>query len=99
MIAAADAGLVPMRLSKAVALRDGDDLSAYMVLDELDGERHLVITVGDAEAFALDAGLQGLQRDCPMTNQFAAALVRTHWWPGAGSPARPDCGWRLCGHC
>jgi uncharacterized protein len=75
MIAAADTGLVPMRLSKAVALRDGDDLSAYMVLDELDGDRHLVISVGDAEAFALDAGLQDLQWGRPMTYQFTAALV------------------------
>src|SRR5262252_4113478 len=77
MIAAADTGLVPMRLSKAVALRDGDDLSAYMVLDEQDGDRHLVISVGDAEAFALDAGLQGVQWGRPMTYQFTAALVRS----------------------
>jgi uncharacterized protein len=77
MIAAVDTGLVPMRVSKAVGLMDGDDLSAYMVLDELDGDRHLVISVGDAEAFALDAGLQGLQRDRPMTYQFIAALVRS----------------------
>jgi bifunctional DNase/RNase len=77
MIAATDASLVPMRLSKAVALRDGDDLSAYMVLDELDGDRHLVISVGDAEAFALDAGLQGLRWGRPMTYQFTVALVRS----------------------
>ena len=56
MNAATDTGLVPMRVSKAVALGDGDDLSAFMVLDELEGDRHLVIGVGDAEAFALDAG-------------------------------------------
>ena len=61
MIAATDAGLVPMRVSKAVGLMDGDDHSAYMVLDELEGDRHLVIGVGQAEAFALDASLQGLQ--------------------------------------
>jgi bifunctional DNase/RNase len=77
VIAAADTGLVPMRVSKAVALMDGDDLSNYMVLDELDGDRHLVIGVGHAEAFALDASLQGLQWGRPMTYQFTAALVRT----------------------
>src|SRR5215472_1500113 len=75
MIAATDTGLVPMRVSKAVALKDGDDHSDYIVLDELDGDRHLVIGVGHAEAFALDAGLQGLQWGRPMTYPFTAALV------------------------
>ena len=46
-----------------------------MVLDELGGDRHLVIGVGDAEAFALDASLQGLQRARPTTYQFTAALM------------------------
>jgi hypothetical protein len=77
MNAATDTGLVPMRISKAVSLGDDDGLSAFMVLDELEGDRHLVIGVGDAEALALDAGLQGLQRDRPMTYQFTAALVRS----------------------
>jgi uncharacterized protein len=48
-----------------------------VVLDELDGDRHLVIGVGHAEAFALDASLQGLQWGRPMTYQFTAALVRS----------------------
>ncbi len=65
--ATTDTGLVPMRVSKAVALKDGDDLFEYVVLDELDGNRHLVIGVGHAEAFALDASLQGLQWGRPMT--------------------------------
>ena len=77
MIAATDSGLVPMRVSKAVALGDGDHVSAYMVLDELEGGRHLVIGVGDAEAFALDASLQGLSWGRPMTYQFTAALVHS----------------------
>ena len=77
MIAATDTGLVPMRVSKAVALGDGGDISHFMVLDELGGDRHLVIGVGDAEAFALDASLQGLQWGRPMTYQFTAALVRS----------------------
>jgi hypothetical protein len=47
-----------------------------MVLDEVDGDRHLVIGVGDAEALALDSGLQGLRWGRPMTYEFTAALVR-----------------------
>lgn len=77
MIAATDTGLVPMRVSKAVGLKDGDEHSQYIVLDELDGDRHLVVGVGFAEAFALDANLQALQWGRPMTYQFAAALVRS----------------------
>jgi bifunctional DNase/RNase len=77
MTAATDIGMVPMRVSKAVGLMDGDDLSAYMVLDETDGDRHLVIRVGDAQAFDLDASLQGLQWGRPTTYQFTAALVRS----------------------
>lgn len=84
MVAPADTGMVPMRVSKAVALGDGEDLSSralrerfYMVLDELEGDRHLVIGVGDAEAFALDCGLQGLQWGRPMTYEFTAALMRS----------------------
>src|SRR5215472_14323930 len=77
MIAATDTGLVPMQVSKAVGLKDGEDLSEYIVLDEMDGDRHLVIGVGHAEAFALDASLQGRQWGRPMTYQFTAALVRS----------------------
>lgn len=77
MNAATDTGLVPMRVSKAVALGDGDGLSAFMVLDELEGDHHLVIGVGDAEALALDAGLQGLRWGRPMTYEFTVALVRS----------------------
>ena len=47
-----------------------------MVLDELDGDRHLVIQVCQAQAFDLAASLQGWQWDRPLTHQFTAALVR-----------------------
>jgi bifunctional DNase/RNase len=77
MIARTETGLVPMRVSKAVALADGDDSFEFVVLGELDGDRHLVVGIGDAEAFALDASLQGLQFGRPMTYQFTAALVRS----------------------
>lgn len=56
---------------------DGDDLFHFVVLDELGGDRRLVISVGDAEAFALGAVLQGLRWGRPMTCQFTAALVRS----------------------
>jgi uncharacterized protein len=77
MIAATDIGWVSMRVSKAVALGVGDDVFDYVVLDEVGGDRHLVISIGHAEAFALDASLQGLQWGRPMTYQFTAALVRS----------------------
>jgi len=76
MIAATDTGLVPMRVSKVVALKDGDHSAEFMVLDELDGDRHLVIQVGQMEAFGLAVSLQGLRWGRPMTYQFAVALVR-----------------------
>ena len=47
-----------------------------MVLDEVSGDRHLVISIGDREAFSLAARLQGLEFGRPMTYDFAAALVR-----------------------
>lgn len=77
MNATTDAGLVPMRVRKAVSLGGGDGPSAFMVLDELDGDRHLVIGVGQAEAFALDASLQGLRWGRPMTYEFTVTLVRS----------------------
>jgi uncharacterized protein len=77
MIGATHTDLVPMRVSKAVALGDGDDIFEYMVLDELDGDRHLVIGVGGAEAFALDVNLQGLRSGRPTTYQFTAELIRS----------------------
>jgi bifunctional DNase/RNase len=76
MIAATDTSLVPMRVSKAVGLKNGDHFSQFMVLDELDGDRHLVIQVGEAEAVGLAASLQGLHWGRPMTYQFTAALMR-----------------------
>ena len=76
MIAATDTGLVPMRVSRAVGLKDGDDFSEFTVLDELDGDRHLVIHIDQAAAFGLAASLQGLPWNRPMTYQFTAALVR-----------------------
>jgi len=46
------------------------------VLDEVSGDRHLVIQIGETEAFWLGATLQDMRFGRPMTYQFAAALVR-----------------------
>jgi uncharacterized protein len=77
VIAATDTGLVPMRVSKAVGLQRSGQIFEYIVLEEPDGDRRLVIQVGHAEAFALAASLQGLEWNRPITYQLTAALVRS----------------------
>lgn len=79
MIASTDTGLVEMRVSKVVALGPGrgEDISHFVVLDEAQGDRHVVILIGPSEALELQASLQGLPWRRPMTYQFAAALVRS----------------------
>jgi bifunctional DNase/RNase len=47
-----------------------------VVLDEISGHRHLIISIGKAKAFSLAARLQGVEFGRPMTYDFAAALVR-----------------------
>ena len=77
MVAATDIGFARMRVSKAVVLNDGDDICEFVVLNELDGDRHLVIQIGSAEAFALAASLGEVAWGRPMTYQFMAELVRS----------------------
>jgi bifunctional DNase/RNase len=77
MTAVTEAGLVPMRVSKAAGLQHGGEVFDYIVLDERDGDRQLVIEVGHAEAFALAATLQGLEWNRPITYQLTAALVHS----------------------
>jgi uncharacterized protein len=72
-----DVGFVRMRISKVVALRDEDRVSEFVVLDELDGDRHLLIQIGRVEAVALAANLDELEWGRPMTYQFMAQLVRS----------------------
>ena len=43
-------GFVRMQVSKVVGLNDGDPFCEFVVLNELDGDRHLVIQIGRAEA-------------------------------------------------
>ena len=77
MVAATDIGFARMRISKVVALNDGDGICEFVVLNELDGYRHLVIQIGSAEAFALAGGLGDVEWGRPMTYQFMAELVRS----------------------
>jgi uncharacterized protein len=77
MAAVTDVGFVRMRISKAVGLKDGDGFSEFVVLDELGGDRHLLIQIGHAEAFALAATLDEIEWGRPMTYQFMAQLVRS----------------------
>ena len=77
MIAATEIGFVLMRVSKVVRLSDEDDFCEFVVLNELDGDRHLVIQIGRAEAFALAASLGDVEWGRPMTYQFMAQLVRS----------------------
>jgi uncharacterized protein len=72
-----DVGFVRMRISKVVALRDEDRVSEFVVLDELDGDRHLLIQIGRVEAVALAANLDEMEWGRPMTYQFMAQLVRS----------------------
>jgi bifunctional DNase/RNase len=77
MSAATDVGFVPMRLSKVVGVRNGDHLCEFVVLDELGGDRRLIIQIGQVEAFALAASLDEMNWGRPMTYQFMAELVRS----------------------
>lgn len=47
------------------------------MLDEVRGDRQLVIEVGSAEAFSLAATLGGIQWGRPMTYQVMARLVES----------------------
>ena len=75
--------IIEMRIGKVVALKSDDHLFQCIVRDEVIGERHLVIRVGDAEAFSLAASLRACNGGRPMTYQFVAALL-------GGLGARPS---------
>lgn len=77
MTAMTDVGSVRMRISKVVGLTNGDRVAEFVVLDELDGDRHLLIQIGEAEAIALAASLSEMEWGRPMTYQFMAELVRS----------------------
>ena len=77
MVTATDVGFARMQVNKVVGLNDGDGVCEFVVLNELDGDRHLVIQIGSAEAFALATGLADIEWGRPMTYQFMAELVRS----------------------
>jgi bifunctional DNase/RNase len=76
MTSATEVGHVEMRIAKVVGLAADDELFDYVVLDEVAGDRHLAIEIGQPEAFSLAARLGGLTWPRPMTYQFVAALVQ-----------------------
>ena len=77
MTTATEAGYVEMRIAKAVGLAATEhELFQYVVLEEVAGDRHLAIEIGQAEAFSLAAHLGGIAWRRPMTYQFVAALVQ-----------------------
>lgn len=78
MPTATDVGFIEMRIAKVVAFGPplAEERFRCVVLDEVSGERHLVIQIGQTEAFWLGATLQDVRFGRPMTYQFAAALVR-----------------------
>ena len=73
-----DVGFIEMRIAKVVGF--GPPLAERylrcVVLDEVSGDRHLVIDIGTSEALWLAAHLQGLPFGRPMTYQFTSALVQ-----------------------
>jgi bifunctional DNase/RNase len=85
MVTTSDVGFIEMRIAKVVRVGPplAEKLVSCVVLDEVSGDRHLVIEIGDWEAFILAGRLQGLEFGRPMTYDFAAALMR-----GLGGRAR-----------
>jgi bifunctional DNase/RNase len=78
MTTAPNVGFVAMRIAKVVGLGAAEDepVHCVVVLDEVAGDRHLPILIGEAEAFSLSARLDGIAWPRPMTYQLTAALVR-----------------------
>jgi bifunctional DNase/RNase len=78
MTRATGVGYVEMRIAKVVGLHAAEDepVNQYVVLEEVAGDRHLAIAIGQAEAFTLAAHLGGISWPRPMTYQFVAALVQ-----------------------
>jgi bifunctional DNase/RNase len=77
MTSATDVGFVEMRIAKVVGLAAAEHEGFYVVvLDELSGDRHLPIEIGQAEAMNLALALDGITWPRPMTYQFVAALMQ-----------------------
>jgi bifunctional DNase/RNase len=79
MLTTTETGFIEMRIAKVVAFGPplAEEDFECVVLDEVSGDRHLVISIGASEAFWLAAHLQGVPFGRPMTYQFTAALVQS----------------------
>ena len=78
MSTATEDGFTEMRIAKVVGFRmPAEESHSYVVLDEVAGARHLVVEIGEPEAFLLAASLQGMHWRRPMTYDFVATLVRS----------------------
>jgi bifunctional DNase/RNase len=75
MTPATAVGYIEMRIAKVVGLAADDELFDYVVLEEVAGDRHLAIEIGQPEAFSLAARLGGITWPRPMTYQFVTALM------------------------
>jgi bifunctional DNase/RNase len=75
MTSLTDVGFVHMRLSKVVALGDGDDASFCAVLEGVTEDVRLPIQIGEMEGFYLSAAITGVEFGRPMSPQFAAGLL------------------------
>src|SRR4029434_6811805 len=62
-------------MCRVFGLEADDELFDYVMLDEVAGDRHLAIEIGQPEAFSLAARLGGITWPRPMTYQCVAALV------------------------
>jgi bifunctional DNase/RNase len=76
MTAVTDAGFVPMRLGKVVAVGDRDHPSFCVVLEGVTGDERLPIWIGETEGFYLSAAVSGTEFGRPMSPQFAAGLLQ-----------------------
>ncbi len=78
MPAVTDVSFVPVRVRQVTALPQAarDQVVYFVVLDTLDGDRHLVIGgIGQEQALGLASALSGKEWPRPMTYQFMVALV------------------------
>ena len=63
MTTATEVGYVEMRIAKVVGLRAANDepFHQYVVLEEVAGDQHLAVAIGQTEAFSLAARLGGIE--------------------------------------
>lgn len=86
MPATTDVGFIEMRIAKVVGFGPplAEELFHCVVLDEVSADRHVVISIGKAEAFSLAARLQGVEFGRPMTPMRACSSVPSWWTTSRG---------------